>query len=153
GDQPELAEPVELSRGLRWHPGERIEVVDLRGDVAPERARVEPVDRLDRGPGRAEPGPERLATGPDRGDDPDARDPDPTEPRHDERFVVASSSDSRPSSASAMARNVPSVRPAMGRVKNRSTNAANNGIAGRKSWSMATRAPRPPGPGSMRQVT
>ncbi len=34
GDQPELAEPVELAGGLRRHPGERVEVVDLGGDLA-----------------------------------------------------------------------------------------------------------------------
>ena len=47
-DHAELAEPVELAGGLGRHPGERIEVVDLRGDLAPERGRVEPVDPLDR---------------------------------------------------------------------------------------------------------
>ena len=34
GDEPELAEPVELAGGLRRHPGERVEVVDLRRDLA-----------------------------------------------------------------------------------------------------------------------
>ena len=36
-DQPELAEPVELAGGLGRHPGERVEVVDLRGDLRAER--------------------------------------------------------------------------------------------------------------------
>ena len=36
-DHAELAEPVELTGGLGWHPGERVEVVDLCGDLAPER--------------------------------------------------------------------------------------------------------------------
>ena len=34
GDQPELAEPVELAGRLRRHPGERVEVVDLGRDLA-----------------------------------------------------------------------------------------------------------------------
>ena len=48
GDEPELAEPVELARGLGRHPGERVEVVDLGRDLRAERARVEAVDALDR---------------------------------------------------------------------------------------------------------
>ena len=59
--QPELAEPVELAGGLRRHPGERIEVVDLGGDLRAERARVEAVDPLHwRNPALRTPGPERL---------------------------------------------------------------------------------------------
>ena len=33
GDEPELAEPVELAGGLGRHPGERVEVVDLGRDL------------------------------------------------------------------------------------------------------------------------
>ena len=44
-------------------------------------------------------------------------------------------------SASASALNVASVRPAMGRVKAASTNAANPGTPGRKSCSISTRVP------------
>ena len=53
GDQPELAEPVELPRGLRRHPRERVEVVDLCGDLRAERARVESVDARAPASGRA----------------------------------------------------------------------------------------------------
>src|SRR6185369_2258372 len=49
GDEPELAEPVELARGLWRHPGEGVEVVDLGRDLRAEWARVEAVDALDRG--------------------------------------------------------------------------------------------------------
>ncbi len=66
GDQPELAEPVELAGGLGRHPGERVEVVDLGRDLRAERARVEAVDALDRGAAGPQPGPERVAPGPDR---------------------------------------------------------------------------------------
>ncbi len=48
-DEAELAEAVQLARGLGRHPGERVEVVDLRRDLRAEGARVEPVDALDRG--------------------------------------------------------------------------------------------------------
>ena len=47
-DHAELAEPIELTGGLGRHPGERVEVIDLRRDLAPERRRIEPVDALDR---------------------------------------------------------------------------------------------------------
>ena len=60
GDQPELAEPVELARGLGRHPGERVEVVDLGRDLRAERARVEAVDALDRRAAGPQPGPERV---------------------------------------------------------------------------------------------
>ncbi len=50
-----------------------------------------------------------------------------------------------------MARIVASVRPAIGRVKARSTNAANPGTRGRKSCSISTRVPSPAG--SIVQVT
>ena len=45
--QAELAEPVELTGGLRRHPGERVEVVHLGGDLAAERRGVEAVGSLD----------------------------------------------------------------------------------------------------------
>ena len=60
GDQPELAEPVELAGGLGRHPGERVEVVDLGRDLRAERRRVEPVDALDRRARRAQAGTERV---------------------------------------------------------------------------------------------
>ena len=82
GDQPELAEPVELARRLGRHPGERIEVVDLGRDLRAEGARVEPVDPLDRRVSGAEARPERVATGPDRGDHPEPGDPDPPAVAH-----------------------------------------------------------------------
>ena len=66
GDEPELAEPVELARGLGRHPGERVEVVDLGGDLRAERARVEAVDALDRGAAGSKAGPERVAARPGR---------------------------------------------------------------------------------------
>ena len=47
-DQAELAEPVELARGLRVHVVERLEVVDLGRDLGAERRGVEPVDAADR---------------------------------------------------------------------------------------------------------
>ena len=49
GDHPELAEAVELARGLGRHPGERVEVVHLGGDLRAERRRIEAVDPPDRG--------------------------------------------------------------------------------------------------------
>ena len=48
GDEAELAEPVELAGRLGRHPGERVEVVDLRRHLRAELGRVEPVDALDR---------------------------------------------------------------------------------------------------------
>ena len=135
GDQPELAEPVELAGRLGRHPGERVEVVDLGRDLRAERARVEAVDPLDRRAAGAQAGPERVATGPDGGDDPDPGDPDAPSVGHGRRFVGAAIR-TRPASASASALNVASVRPAIGRVKARSTNAANSGTRGRKSWSI-----------------
>ena len=45
--QTELAESIQLASGLRVHEGERVEVVDLGGDLRAERARVEPVDPPD----------------------------------------------------------------------------------------------------------
>src|SRR6185369_4557495 len=56
GDEPELAEPVQLARGLGRHPGEGVEVVDLGGDLRAERARVEAVDAFHRGTAGSEPG-------------------------------------------------------------------------------------------------
>ena len=51
------------------HPGERVEVVDLGGDLRAERARVEPVDAPDGRAARPQAGPERVAAGADRGDE------------------------------------------------------------------------------------
>ena len=64
--EPELAEPVELAGGLRRHPGERVEVVDLGGDLGAERRWVEPVDALHRRARLPQPGPERVHAGADR---------------------------------------------------------------------------------------
>ena len=89
GDHPELAEPVELAGGLGRHPGERVEVVDLGGDLRAERRRVEAVDALDRGAARAQARPERVDAGADRGDQADARDPDPASIAHVDGFVAA----------------------------------------------------------------
>ena len=114
GDQAELAEPVELAGRLRRHPGQRVEVVDLRRDLAPERRRIEPVDPLDRRPCGPQARPEGVAPGPDRGDDPDARDPDPPTVGHVEGFVDGSGSDWFAATASAIDLNVASVRPAIG---------------------------------------
>src|SRR5262249_39377843 len=119
GDEAELAEAIQLAGGLRRHPRGWVEVVDLGGDMAAERARIEPVDRLDRRPPGAKAGAEGVDARPDRGDHTDPGDPDPAPFRHDDGFAVAVGADS---SASASARNVPRVRPAIGRVKNRSTN-------------------------------
>ena len=77
-DHPELAEPIELAGGLRGHPGEGIEVVDLRGDLASERRWIEPIDPLDRRRRRSQSGPEGVDTGPDGRHEPEPGDPDPT---------------------------------------------------------------------------
>ena len=76
-DEAELAEPVELSGGLRVHVVERVEVVDLGRDLRPERRRIEPVDPADRRTAGPQPGPEGLDPGADRRDQADAGDPDP----------------------------------------------------------------------------
>ncbi len=78
GDETELAEPIELAGGLRRHPRQRIEVVDLGGDLRAERRRIEPIDTLDGRLARSKAGSERLETGPGGGDDPDPGDPDAT---------------------------------------------------------------------------
>ena len=146
--EPELAEPVELARGLGRHPGERVEVIDLGGDLRAERAGVEAVDAADGGPSRSEAGPERVPSGPDGGDDADPRDPDARRSVTGPARVALSDGSA---SASASALNVASVLPAIGRVNTRSTNHGNPGIGGRKSWSIATRVPS--AVGSIRQVT
>ncbi len=89
GDHPELAEPVELTRGLRRHPRERVEVVDLGGDLGAERGRIESIDPLDRRARFAQTGPERIDARPDRRDQTDARDPDPPAVGHVDGFVGA----------------------------------------------------------------
>src|SRR4029453_5135569 len=123
--------------GRFWgHPGERVEVVDLRRDLRSERRRIEPVDSLHRRLRGAQPGPERVDAGADRGDDADAGDEDARPPHG--------------ATASAIALNVASVRVAIGRVKPRSTTAAQAAILGRKTWSISTRLPGPRG--SIRHV-
>ena len=128
GDQAELAEPVELPRGLRRHPRERVEVVDLGGDLRAERTRVEAVDPPDRRTGRAEARPgrrrrrcrsavmtpmpviqtrRRSASSRDRSVGPARGRRSARRPR---RAVCVAT-------ASAIALNVASVRPAIGRVK------------------------------------
>ena len=150
GHQAELAEPVELPGGLGRHPGERVEVVDLGRHLAAERARVEAIDPLDRRAGGAQPGPERVETGPARGDDPEPGDPDAPPVGHAGGPIGVAIPPAWSASASAL--NVPSVRPAIGRVKARSTNAAKNGTRGRKSCSIDTRVRSSP-VGSIRHVT
>ncbi len=76
-DQAELAEPVELAGGLRWHPRERVEVIHLGRDLAPERRRVEPIDALDRRDAGAQTGSEGVDARADRRDQSDTRDPGP----------------------------------------------------------------------------
>ncbi len=125
-DHPELAESVELPGGLRRHPGERVEVVDLGRDLRAERRRVEAVDALDRGAARAQARPERVDAGADRGDEADPRDPDCGVDRSCRWIRRRRGSDW---TASASALNVARVRPAMGRVKKRSTKAAKPGNA------------------------
>jgi hypothetical protein len=92
-DEAELAEPVELAGGLRRHPGERIEVVDLGGDLAPEGRRVETVDPLDRGDTPSEAGAEGVDAGPDRGDQADPGDHDAAAIVHAGVFVEIGSAD------------------------------------------------------------
>ena len=137
GHEPELAEPVELPRGLRRHPRERVEVVDLRGHLRAERARVEPVDARDRRPAAPKARPERVDAGPGGRDDPDAGDPDaPTDSRHrgiaGGAAAASRSATGAVATASAIALNVASVRPAMGRVNQRSTTLARPGSRGRE---------------------
>ena len=154
GHHPELAEAVELAGGLRRHPGQRIEVVDLGGHLAAERRRVEPVDPLDRRYGPAKTRPKRVHAGPDRRDQPDAGDPDPATTAHALGFVCGGGSDPCTSTTnSASALNVASVRPAIGRVKKRSTNHANPGIRGENSCEIVTRHDEASAAGSIRQTT
>src|SRR5207248_2665498 len=126
--------------------------VDLRGDLAPERRWIEAIDPLDRRDAATEAGPEGVAPRTDRGDRADPGDPDAAVVVHDGRFVVGACSDWVPATASAMAWNERSVRPAIGRVKPLSMKAAQAGMRGRKTCSISTRdAPAPRS--SIRQVT
>jgi hypothetical protein len=151
---PELAEPIELAGGLRRHPGQRIEVVDLGGHLAAERRGVEPVDAFDRRLGTPKAGAERVDAGADRRDEPDPRDPDPAATAHVVDFVAGDGSDPCASAtASASALNVASVRPAIGRVKKRSTKRAKPGNPGEKSCEIVTRQVVPSAAGSIRQTT
>ena len=146
-DHPELAESVELAGGLRRHPLERVEVVDLGRDLAAERRRVEAIDPLDRRLRPPETGPEGVDAGADRRHDADAGDPDRAV---DSLMPLVSSSAAdrtvrRSATASARALNVASVRPAIGRVNARSTNRAKPGRRGEKSCSIVTRQTVAPG--------
>src|SRR5204862_857355 len=101
GDESELAEPIELASGLGRHPGSRLEVVDLRGDLAAEWRRVEPIDALDRRVTCPETDSERVTAGPDRGDRTDPGDPDATALlAHAGGFVAAGAADSTDAAAS-----------------------------------------------------
>ena len=128
--------------------GERVEVVDLGGDLRAERARVEAVDPRHRRPAAPEAGPERV----------DARSrrrvmtPIPviqTRRRSCHRGSVGAATSlgsavraaSALATASAIALNVASVRPAIGRVNSRSTNGASPGSRGAKSCSIETWQP------------
>ena len=82
GDEAELAEPIELAGGLGRHPGERVEIVDLGGNLAAERTRVEPVDRRHRRAAGAQSRPKRGNARPDRRDQADPGDPDPSAIAH-----------------------------------------------------------------------
>src|SRR6185295_15437449 len=116
----------------------RVEIVDLGGDLAAERRRVEAIDPLDRRPARAEPGAEGVDPGADRGDDTDPRDPDGASVvAHVDGFVESAAADvsTGAARASAIAPNVARVRPAIGRVKRRSINQAQPGTRGAKAWS------------------
>ena len=66
GHQAELAEPIELPGGLRRHPGERVEVVDLGRDLASGTGSGRSDRSADRRAGGAQAGPERVEAGPDR---------------------------------------------------------------------------------------
>ena len=137
GDQAELAEAVELAGRLRRHPGERVEGVDLGGDLRAERARIEPVDprtgdRPARSPAANSSTPMPIAV----------MIPIPVIQTRRRSLTWSSStvglggliaSDGSSASASARALNVASVRPAIGRVKTRSTNPARPGRRGRNS--------------------
>jgi len=139
---PELAESVELPRRLRRHERERVEVVDLRSDLASEGRWVEAIDPLDRRRRPAEPVPERVHARADRRDQAETGDPDAPLIAHAVRFGGGAGSDlSIRARASASALKVPSVRPAMGRVKRRSTNAAKPGTRGENSWLIVMRQP------------
>src|SRR4029079_405737 len=153
-DQAELAESVPLARGLRRHPGQRIEIVHLCSDLRAEQRGIEPIDAPHWGCAPANAGPEGVATHPDRGDHADARDPDPSA-LHVGSFVVRRVTD-RPdrmarAAASAIVRNVARVRPATGRTNPRSTKTAQPGAAGSNTCSIVTR--QPPSAGSMRHAT
>ena len=134
GDQAELAEPVELAGGLGRHPGERVEVVDLRRDLRAERTRVEAVDALDRRARRP-----AVPRGTRRRRSRSAvMMPMPV--IQTRRRSVMSVDSSRRAIRTVPARraprrcalNVASVRPAMGRVNQRSTTVAKTASRGRE---------------------
>src|SRR6185369_586651 len=78
GDEPELAEPVELAGGLWIHVVQWVEVVDLCRHLGPERRRIEAVDSLHRRGAAVDARPERVPTRADRAAHADAGDPDAT---------------------------------------------------------------------------
>ena len=92
-DEAELAEPVELASVLGRHPGEWVEVVDLRRDLRSEWTRIKAVDPPDRGDAGPQTRPERIETGPDRGDHADPGDPDTPTVAHVGWFVGGRYSD------------------------------------------------------------
>src|SRR5919197_2223345 len=138
GCHRELAEAIKPPDCPRVHVRRRIEVVDLAGYLRAEGRRVEAIDAANRRAAGSEGGPKRVDTDARGRHDADARDPD-LALAHTELFVPVASPDSRcPSAAaplagtsrsaaraSAMALNVASVRPAMGRANRRSTTIAN----------------------------
>ena len=100
GDQAELAEAVELAGGLRRHPGQRVEVVDLCRDLRSEGPGIEAVDAPDGRATRPQARPEGVDAGADGAHDPDARDPDPASLAHDPRYVRSPDVDPVPASGS-----------------------------------------------------
>ncbi len=153
GGQGELAEAVELPGRPGVHVVERVEVVHLGGDLGAEPGGVESIDAPDRRPTCLESEPERLQPDADRRDQAEPRDPDPARRvPHTEGFARGVGMDG--SSASCL--KVASVRPAMGRVKKRSTKAGSrrlpmSGIPRWNSCSMVTS--EPPSRARMCQVT
>ena len=163
GHEAELAEPVELPGDLRLEKRQRVEVVNLGCDLRAECGRIEAVDPPDRGAGRPQAGPEGVDTRPDRRDHADPGHEHPASCAHGDAVDVGELSESAPfvgrelrlanasvagaapalATASAIALNVASVRPAIGRVKNRSMNGAHGANRGRKSCSIVTRQPPP----------
>ena len=127
--QAELAEPIELARGLRRHERVGLEVVDLGRDLRPERARIEAIDPPDRRAAGSHTAPEGVATEAYRRDEAEPGDPDPPSLArgHRHQYVPGPAVDvprsPRRPIASAMARSEARVRLAIGRTNSRSTTA------------------------------